>query len=111
VLAGGAVENHVTDDWTTTARVKTALIAEAGMSGFDIHVSTADNVVTLSGTVDRQALRKKAERTARAVGGVRDVKSNLVAGRAIAAGATSPAAGGGEPRVIQRERTARATTD
>jgi hypothetical protein len=91
-----------TDDPTTTARVKSALVADAGMSAFDIEVSTADNVVTLSGTVDRDVLRDKAERTARAVKGVREVRNNLVVSAADAVGATSTAPGAGERSVNER---------
>src|SRR5688572_2147611 len=41
----------VLDDASVTAKVKSALIAEPGLSGLAIDVDTAQNVVTLNGSV------------------------------------------------------------
>jgi len=67
----------VLDDAGITAKVKTALIAEPGLSGLAIDVDTSGNVVSLHGSVASDAARANAERVARAVGGVKDVKNNL----------------------------------
>ena len=66
------------DDATVTAKVKSALIATPEVSGLRIDVDTSDNVVSLNGTVGSAEQRELAERTARSVEGVRDVKNNLV---------------------------------
>ena len=68
---------EVLDDAGITAKVKTALIAEPGLSGLAIDVDTAHNIVTLSGAVASDAARADAERVAKSVGGVKDVKNNL----------------------------------
>lgn len=68
---------EVLDDAGITAKVKTALIAEPGLSGLAIDVDTSGNVVSLHGSVASDAARANAERVARAVGGVKDVKNNL----------------------------------
>jgi hypothetical protein len=67
----------VLDDAGITAKVKTALIAEPGLSGLAIDVDTSANIVSLHGSVASDAARANAERVARAVGGVKDVKNNL----------------------------------
>ena len=65
------------DDVSVTAKVKSALIAEPGLSGLAIDVDTAQNVVTLNGSVSSDDLRAQAERVARGVEGVKDVRNNL----------------------------------
>ena len=68
---------EVLDDASITAKVKTALIGEPNLSGLAIDVDTSANVVSLNGSVASDAARARAERVARAVGGVKDVKNNL----------------------------------
>jgi hyperosmotically inducible protein len=77
--AGRALEKAgaVLDDASVTAKVKTALIAEPGLSGMAIDVDTSQNVVTLNGTVASDDLRQRAERVARGIEGVKEVKNNL----------------------------------
>ena len=65
------------DDSTVTAKVKTALIADPGISGMAIDVDTVQNVVTLRGTVATEDARKQAERIARQTEGVKEVKNDL----------------------------------
>jgi hyperosmotically inducible periplasmic protein len=79
VQAERKLENAVAalDDATVTAKVKTALIADPGIKGMAIDVDTAQNVVTLSGTVASEDARKQAERIARQTEGVKEVKNNL----------------------------------
>lgn len=68
----------VMDDASITAKVKTALIADPELSGLAIDVDTSANVVTLNGNVASDAARANAERIAKAVEGVKEVKNNLM---------------------------------
>jgi hyperosmotically inducible protein len=68
----------VMDDASITAKVKTALVAEPNLSGLAIDVDTSQNVVTLNGTVATDAAREQAERVAKGVEGVKEVKNNLM---------------------------------
>lgn len=68
----------VMDDATITAKVKTALIAEPDLKGMAIDVDTSQNVVTLKGTVATDAVRERAERIAKEVEGVREVRNELL---------------------------------
>lgn len=65
------------EDATITARVKTALLNDPQISATKIDVTTADGVVTLTGTVRSEAEAARAIDLARQVGGVKDVKSTL----------------------------------
>lgn len=68
----------VMDDASITAKVKTALIADPELSGLSIDVDTSQNVVTLNGSVSSDAARANAERIAKGVEGVKEVKNNLL---------------------------------
>lgn len=72
----------VLDDVTVTSKVKAALIAEPNLSGFAIDVDTAQNVVTLTGTVQSDDARTAAERVAKQVEGVKEVRNNLTVSKA-----------------------------
>jgi hyperosmotically inducible protein len=65
------------DDATITARVKTALLNDAQVSGLRIDVDTVRGVVTMSGVVRSQAEEQRAVQLARNVNGVVDVRSTL----------------------------------
>jgi hyperosmotically inducible protein len=67
----------VVDDGTTTTKVKAALVADDTTKAHQINVSTREGVVQLSGFVDSGAAKAQAERLARGVSGVRDVKNDL----------------------------------
>jgi hyperosmotically inducible periplasmic protein len=67
----------VFDDATVTAKVKTALLSEPQLKSLAIDVDTAKNVVSLNGTVESEQARADAERIARQVDGVKEVKNNL----------------------------------
>jgi hyperosmotically inducible periplasmic protein len=67
----------VFDDATITAKVKTALLAQPQLKGLAIDVDTSQNVVSLNGSVDSDEARTEAERLARQVAGVKEVKNNL----------------------------------
>lgn len=66
------------DDAAITAKVKTALIAEPDLKGMAIDVDTEQNVVTLNGAVASEAVRERAERIAKEVEGVKDVRNQLL---------------------------------
>lgn len=72
----------VADDATITAKVKTALIAEPNLKGMAIDVDTAQNVVTLNGTVASDEVRERAERIAKEVEGVKEVRNQLLVNKA-----------------------------
>lgn len=63
------------DDATLTTDVKTKLSADNAASA--INVEAKSGVVTLSGMVDSEASKSKAEQTAKAVLGVQSVVNNL----------------------------------
>jgi len=67
----------VIDDATITTKVKTAVLAEPGLKTLQIDVDTKNGVVSLSGTVDNQALKERASQVAQAVNGVKSVDNNL----------------------------------
>ena len=70
----------IDDSWITT-KVKSKLLADGEVSGFDISVETRDNVVHLSGAVENQAQVQEAVRLAAETEGVARVDaSGLVIG-------------------------------
>jgi osmotically-inducible protein OsmY len=66
------------DDATTTAAVKSKLIANANTKGLQIDVDTSDDVVTLSGRVKSDAEKTLAEEITRNTSDVEEVRNNLV---------------------------------
>jgi hyperosmotically inducible protein len=68
----------VIDDAAVTAKGKTAFIVAPDLRGFAIDVDTLRNVVTLSGVIASDDLRQQAERLAKSVERVKDVKNNLM---------------------------------
>ena len=70
------------DDASITAKVKTALIAAPDLKGLAIDVDTVQNVVTLNGTVPSDDVRSRAERIAKEVEGVKEVKNFLLVHKA-----------------------------
>ena len=66
------------DDTAITAKVKTSIIAEPGLSALKIEVDTKDGVVTLTGTVDSAAMKDRAHQVAQSTSGVKSVVDNLV---------------------------------
>ncbi|MEQ8206809.1 MAG: BON domain-containing protein [Woeseia sp.] len=65
-------------DATTTAAVKTRLMANGNTKGLSINVDTKDDVVTLSGTVESSEERDLAEALAKNTGDVERVDNKLV---------------------------------
>lgn len=65
------------DDATTTAEVKSRLIANSNTHGLKIDVDTQGDVVTLSGAVGSSEEMQLAGQIARNTGGVKDVHNKL----------------------------------
>jgi len=68
----------VVSDAAVTTQVKAALLAEPGLASLQLHVETAEGVVTLTGTTDNAANREQAEHVASTIHGVIAVRNNLV---------------------------------
>jgi hyperosmotically inducible protein len=66
------------DDGAITSKIKAAILGEAGLQSFQIHVATTTGVVTLTGTVGSQASSDRAASIAATVDGVKDVENQLV---------------------------------
>lgn len=66
------------DDATTTAAVKSKLVANTNTEGLKIDVDTNDDVVTLSGRVASAEERNLAGEIAKNTGDVKAVRNNLV---------------------------------
>jgi hyperosmotically inducible protein len=76
------VPDKVADTWITT-KVKSEFGTAKGIKATDISVSTADGVVTLTGTVATAREKKHAEHVAKHVKGVKSVDaSGLTVGAA-----------------------------
>jgi hyperosmotically inducible periplasmic protein len=75
--APGAKVADAIADTALTAKVKTALVTEAGLKSTAIEVTTKDAVVTLTGTVESSTERAKARMVAENVQGVKNVVDNL----------------------------------
>jgi osmotically-inducible protein OsmY len=69
------------DDATTTAMVKSKLLADPNIKGTKIDVDTRSDVVTLSGTVGSKEQKELAEKITKNTGDVKQVKNQLVVGR------------------------------
>ena len=65
-----------TDTWITS-RIKTKMVGEDVLKDSDVHVSTTDHVVTLTGSVKSAAGREKAASIARDVEGVKSVVNKI----------------------------------
>jgi osmotically-inducible protein OsmY len=66
------------DDATTTAMVKTKLLADPNVKGLKIGVETTGYVVTLTGKVGSAEQKQLAEKLAKNTGDVKSVKNQLV---------------------------------
>jgi len=65
------------DDSVITTKVKTAILNDANLKFFEIHVATSKGVVELSGSVTSKDAVDKATQVARGVAGVKSVKNDL----------------------------------
>ena len=68
---------HGPDDATLTSNVRTRLAADSTLPASSITVETKDGVVTLSGTVNSEAEKSRAEQIAKGVEGVKSVTNDL----------------------------------
>jgi len=74
---GAAETGQPVKDSYITTKVKAELAKDRDTKAHDIHVTTKDGVVALSGTVDSRAEKDKAETDARGIKGVVDVNNGL----------------------------------
>ena len=77
VKDGKATVGNTVDDGIVTAKVKSALLADAGVKSFDIAVVTRKGEVQLSGYVDNQVQVNRAIDIARGVEGVKSINNGM----------------------------------
>ncbi len=65
------------DDAGITAKVKTAFVRDPSVSALDVKVETFKGTVQLSGFVDSQEQKARAEQVARSISGVQEVRNNI----------------------------------
>ena len=75
-VVGAGVAQASDDTWITT-KIRIALMTTDGAGRNAVKVESDHGKVTLHGTVDSEAVKEKAEATARDVGGVTDVRNLL----------------------------------
>jgi hyperosmotically inducible protein len=73
----GVASSQASDDTVITTKVRIAMMTTDGAGRNAVKVDTEHGKVTLHGTVDSQEVKDKAEATARAVGGVTEVRNLL----------------------------------
>jgi len=73
----GVAPAQASDDTWISTKIRIALMTTDGAGRNAVNVNTEHGKVTLHGTVDSEAVKEKAEATARAVGGVTDVRNLL----------------------------------
>ncbi|MEX0694021.1 MAG: BON domain-containing protein [Rhodospirillales bacterium] len=76
--SGRETVGEYVDDSTITARVKSFFLNEPDMKSMQIDVTTFQNVVQLSGFVDKSTTKVRAGEIARGTKGVKDVKNDLI---------------------------------
>jgi hyperosmotically inducible protein len=67
---------YVDDAWIT-AKVKTMLLKDEGLKGLDVNVETHKGTVQLAGWVNQPAQVSEAEKIARSIDGVKEVRNDL----------------------------------
>ena len=75
--AADRVGKEISDTWITT-KVQSMYFLDREVKGMDINVTTNAGVVTLEGTADTDAARKKAIADAKSIEGVKQVVDKLV---------------------------------
>ena len=91
-------------DTAINAEVKSKLAADETVKTAPIEVSTSDRVVTLSGTVDRQAMKNRAVMVARQADGVADVVDQIVVNEPSPTSGAWPPGPGGHHGGFEHER-------
>lgn len=66
------------EDAAITAKIKANILAEPGLKSFDVFVNTFDGIVTLTGTVNSEAQRAKANYIAQVATGVKGVDNQII---------------------------------
>src|SRR5205823_10044650 len=77
VTRGNETAGAYAKDTEITSKIKAKLYKDPDVKGTEVHVSTLNGVVQLSGFVDSQAARDRAEQIARGVSGVVEVQNSL----------------------------------
>lgn len=78
VATGKQTAGQYVDDTTITTKVKAELLEDPTLEKMQIEVETFNQVVQLSGFVDKPATKFRAEEVAESVEGVKDVENDLV---------------------------------
>lgn len=65
------------EDGAITDRVRQRLFSDPDIKGYTVEVETKDRVVTLTGTVESEKARVKAEKVTKKVPGVKSVVNKL----------------------------------
>jgi len=73
----GVASTQAADDTWISSKIRMSILTTDGAGGNAVKVDVEHGKVTLHGTVDSQAVKEKAEATARAVDGVMEVKNLL----------------------------------
>ena len=73
----GVASAQASDDTWITTKIRISLMTTDGAGRNAVKVDTEHGKVTLHGTVESEAVKEKAEATARAVGGVTEVRNLL----------------------------------
>ena len=69
---------RIARDSAITTKVKSKYLLEKNFKSFKVSVETKDSIVILSGFVDDQATKNRAEQIAASVKGVKSVTNGLV---------------------------------
>ncbi len=77
LMQGKATVGNTVDDGIVTAKVKSALLADASVKSFDVAVVTRKGEVQLSGFVDNQAQISRTIDIARGIEGVKSINNEM----------------------------------
>jgi hypothetical protein len=79
VFSGRETSGEYVDDATITSKIKSDFLSDPKLRAniAELHVETFQGVVQLSGFVDNESVRERADRTASRVHGVKSVRDNL----------------------------------
>jgi hyperosmotically inducible protein len=78
VTRGNETAGAYAKDTEITGKIKAKLYKDPDVKGTEVHVSTLNGVVQLSGFVDSREARDRAEQIARGIAGVVDVQNSLL---------------------------------
>ena len=69
---------RVAGDSAITSKIKSKYLVEKNFKSFDVSVETKDKIVMLSGFVDNEATKTRAEQIAKNIKGVKEVRNGLM---------------------------------